>query len=243
MSSSRARVVLLDVEGTTTPIDFVYSTLFPFARERAKSFLEARGEEHDVRADAEALYAEREREPDAEAPAVGLGSTDSVARYVAWLMDRDRKSTALKSLQGKIWQEGYTAGLLTSVVFDDVPRALARWSQAGRRIAIYSSGSVLAQKLLFAHTGHGDLTLRIGEYFDTNVGPKTTAASYAAISRRLGCAPSEILFLSDAPAELDAAIEAGLAVTLVVRPGNRAVHSLLDVPVATTFDDVLPDRD
>jgi enolase-phosphatase E1 len=153
-----------------------------------------------------------------DSPQAGLEST---VAYIQWLMDRDRKSTALKSLQGKIWEEGCGSGQLRSAVFDDVPGALRRWHSQRRSIAVFSSGSVLAQRLLFAHTIVGDLTPYLFRYFDTTTGPKTDASSYRTIQRALQQLPSEIVFISDVAAELDAAASAGLQVLLCERAGNH----------------------
>jgi enolase-phosphatase E1 len=152
-------------------------------------------------------------------------------------MSQDRKSTALKSLQGKIWEAGYLNGRLHSEVYPDVPPAFARWTRQQKRIYIYSSGSVLAQQLLFAHTANGDLTGYISGYFDTTTGPKKVAASYQSIAEAIGCPAAEVLFLSDVTGELDAATDAGMQTTLCVRPGNaetqsdthRAVQTFADV--------------
>jgi enolase-phosphatase E1 len=135
-------------------------------------------------------------------------------------MDLDRKSPSLKSLQGLIWARGYRSGELTSEIFPDVGPALERWRAAGLRVAIYSSGSVLAQRLLFGHTPAGDLTPLFSGFFDTAVGPKTSADSYRAIALALECAPARLLFVSDVVAELDAAHAAGCRTALAVRPGN-----------------------
>src|SRR5262249_49490462 len=160
------------------------------------------------------------------------------ARYVHWLMDRDRKSTPLKSLQGKIWEAGYRSGELRGRVFDDVPPALIEWSEQGKRIAIYSSGSVLAQRLLFGCTDAGDLTRFITSYFDTAVGDKREAGSYRLIAEALETEPTRIVFISDVANELAAAESAGLSVLLSIRPGNpaqdnanayRAIHSFAEV--------------
>jgi enolase-phosphatase E1 len=143
-------------------------------------------------------------------------------------MDQDRKSTPLKSLQGKIWEEGYRSGELRSQVFDDVPPAFERWNKEQKLVCIYSSGSVLAQKLLFAYTNAGDLTKYIFNYFDTTIGSKVESGSYLAIAGRLGLPPAEIVFASDVVAELDAAHAAGLRTVCVVRPGNRPIeHPIL----------------
>ncbi|HEU4387047.1 MAG TPA: acireductone synthase, partial [Blastocatellia bacterium] len=152
-------IILLDIEGTTTPVSFVYEVLFPFARERARGFLLEhwhRSEpDHDIRADLARLTEEnrQDRNTGFNPPALSedsrekTGYIESVVAYVHWLMDQDRKSTGLKSLQGKIWDEGYRSGLLVGEVFDDVPRAFERWQRRGKRICIFSSGSVFAQQL------------------------------------------------------------------------------------------------
>jgi enolase-phosphatase E1 len=136
-------------------------------------------------------------------------------------MERDRKSTGLKLLQGLIWEEGYTRGEICGHVYPDVPPALKAWRQAGRRLRIFSSGSVRAQQLLFGHTDDGDLTPLFEGFHDTLTGPKQDPAAYAAIARAFALPPGEILFLSDVIAELDAAARAGFQTGLLARPGNR----------------------
>jgi enolase-phosphatase E1 len=152
-------------------------------------------------------------------PSVGIPIT---LRYIFWLMDRDRKSTALKSLQGRIWKAGFESGELKGTLFADVPDALRRWS-ADASVAIYSSGSVEAQRLLFRHSIFGDLTGLISAYFDTRTGPKQASASYTAIAAAMNAEPGEVLFLSDVVRELDAAREAGCQTRLVMREGNAPV--------------------
>ena len=137
-------------------------------------------------------------------------------------MDRDRKSTALKSLQGRIWKGGFERGELKGTLFDDVPGALERWSSVGH-VAIYSSGSVAAQLLLFRHSNFGDLTGLISGYFDTRTGPKIATGSYASIANAMDCEVREVMFFSDAVRELDAAREAGCHTRLVMREGNAPV--------------------
>jgi enolase-phosphatase E1 len=231
--------ILLDIEGTTTPVDFVTRVLFPYAREGVAEFLTRRGAEPDVQADVAGLRAEREADERAGAsPPVWRedAPTDSAVAYVRWLMDRDRKSTALKSLQGRTWEEGYGAGHLRGQVYPDVPRAFARWRAQGRDLAIFSSGSVLAQKLLFSGSEAGDLTQAIRAFFDTTTGAKNDPESYRKIAAALGQAPAAVLFLSDVTAELDAARAAGLATGLCVREGNAPPAA--DHPVVRTLDEV-----
>jgi enolase-phosphatase E1 len=145
-------------------------------------------------------------------------------KYIYWLMDRDRKSTALKSLQGKIWKAGFESGELKGTLFPDVLPALERWSKEAK-VAIYSSGSVEAQKLLFRYSNYGDLTPLLSGHFDTRTGAKTASASYAAIAAAMDVAPGEVLFFSDVVREVDAAREAGCVTRLVVRPGNPPVDN------------------
>jgi enolase-phosphatase E1 len=242
--AGRIRAILLDIEGTTTPVDYVTRVLFPYARERVRDFLGRRGTDPAVRADVAGLRAEHDADDRAGAapppwhdrsPAESL---DSAVAYVHWLMDRDRKSTALKALQGRIWDEGYQAGHLRGQVYPDVPRAFVRWRAQGRDVAIFSSGSVLAQKLLFSRSEAGDFTPFLRAYFDTTTGAKGDAESYRKIARDLGQAPEAVLFLSDVTAELDAARAAGMTTGLCVREGGRPDSP--GHPVVRSFDEVLP---
>jgi enolase-phosphatase E1 len=208
--------VVLDIEGTTTPIAFVYEELFPFARERLEQAVARAGEDDEIAAAVERLRAEHEEERRA---GVDLADFDG-AGYARWLMDEDRKSPGLKALQGRIWLDGYRAGELRGRVFDDVPDALRAWRDAGLRLRVYSSGSVLAQKLLFSTTPAGDLTGLFEGFHDTSTGPKLEPASYRAIADAFGLPPERVLFLSDHAGELDAARAAGLVTLCLERPGN-----------------------
>lgn len=222
-----AGAILLDIEGTTTPISFVYDVLFPYARSHAGSFLAPHPSSPEVLSDLAGLRKEHEEDlrkglsPPELQQSPEESRLESFVGYIHWLMDRDRKTTALKSLQGKIWEDGYRTGKLKGEVFEDVPRALGRWQAHERDVLIFSSGSVLAQKLLFAHTTAGDLTGFIRAYFDTGVGAKGEPVSYQRIAAECRRLPSEILFISDVTSELDAAASAGMATLLCVRPGNH----------------------
>jgi enolase-phosphatase E1 len=243
MTDANVGAILLDIEGTTTPVAFVYEVLFPYARLHLQEFLQRlepadllsgvvrdlRKEHHDdiVRGEAPPVWHSDSPE----------SVVKSAMNYVSWLMDQDRKSTALKSLQGLIWEDGYLSGNLRGEVYRDVAPAFARWTEQGKRVYIYSSGSVLAQKLLFAHTTDGDLTGYLSGYFDTTTGAKRDPASYQSISRQIDVAAAEILFLSDVTAELEAARSSGLKTTLCVRPGNAEANweSLVH-----NFDSIFP---
>lgn len=224
------RAILLDIEGTTTPISFVHDVLFPYSRQHLSSYLKQHAGSPGLVDDLKALNVEFSNDllQDQNPPPL-------IEAYVFWLIDRDRKSPALKSLQGKIWQQGYADGSLRAPVFIDVRPAMERWIAAGKSVNIFSSGSVLAQKLLFANTDHGDLTQLISNYFDTQVGKKGERESYQKIAGKLSVETSNVLFISDITAELDAAAAAGMASALCVRPGNyeqpRSNHQRIE-----TFD-------
>jgi enolase-phosphatase E1 len=218
--------IVLDIEGTTTPIAFVRDVLFPFARAGLRSYLHDERHAGDLDEIIPRLKAEHATDvvtgarPPRWQDASREELLESVDAYARWLMDQDRKSPGLKLLQGHIWEIGYRAGALTGDVFPDTAPAIRRWREAGIDVAIYSSGSVLAQRRLFESTPDGDLTGLIRAFFDTAVGPKTSQESYGRIARALGHEPSQLLFLSDVTAELAAARAAGFQVVLSVRPGN-----------------------
>jgi enolase-phosphatase E1 len=219
--------ILLDIEGTTTPIDFVYKVLFPYARARMSGFLTRHADDEEVRAAASDLLAEKgkdEGRTQVSSPTpdrLDESQLETIAAYAQKLIDEDRKLTALKTIQGRIWEEGYRGDRLRGQVFPDVAPNLRRWREEGRTTCVYSSGSVLAQKLLFANTEAGDLTEFIEEFFDTRVGRKTEPSSYRNIAELLARRPAEVLFISDVVAELDAASAAGVQTLLCVRPGNH----------------------
>lgn len=230
-----SKVMLLDIEGTTTPIDFVYQILFPYARRHLQTYLA----EHWNEAQADIAQLQAEHATDVQQglqpPTLNISQLKSVVAYLNWLMDRDRKSTPLKSLQGKIWEEGYRNGELKSQVFADVPPAFARWIEQQKRICIFSSGSVLAQKLLFTYTEYGDLSRFISGWFDTKIGAKKEAESYARIAAASGVEPHEVVFISDVTAELAAARVAGMQTILSLRPGNHPQEGGENFPCVETF--------
>jgi enolase-phosphatase E1 len=238
------QVILLDIEGTTTPVDFVYQTLFPYARRHLADYLSENFSRDEMQPILAQLFEEHSRDvaanlqPPALAGEPAQAALASATEYLYWLMERDRKSTPLKTLQGKIWQMGYEAGELFSAVYDDVLPAFLKWKSQKKTLAIFSSGSVLAQKLLFAHTSAGDLGRYLSAYFDTHIGAKIEAESYRRIAEALQFPPSEALFFSDVVAELDAARAAGLQTALCIRPGNapqpaggphRVIHSFAEM--------------
>lgn len=244
------RGVLLDIEGTAGSLAFVRETLFPYAQRELRAFLARRWSAPEVAAareqiardaGAESFQAWLEAPPD-DGPGP-VSPRERLAGSVLRLMQADAKRPGLKLLQGLIWEEGYHSGALRAHVYPDVPPALAAWKAAGLKTYIYSSGSIHAQNLYFAHTRAGDLRPFLDGNFDTLTGPKREAASYAAIADAMRLPAGEILFVSDAPAELAAARRAGLAVALAVRPGNPAPPLEAErFPWLESFAEVLPVR-
>ncbi|MFW5965889.1 MAG: acireductone synthase [Persicimonas sp.] len=246
--SSDYKAVLLDIEGTVTPIEFVYEVLFPYAQRELQSYLERHWNNPEVRRDIDQIVdhiAQSARTGDHDLPAlVDRDQTNieafrsAVIEHITWQMENDQKLTPLKRLQGRMWRDGYQRGELVAPVFDDVPRAFERWNEAGLPIYIYSSGSVEAQKLLFEHTNHGDLLDYLSGYFDTTTGHKKESDSYAKIATEVDCAPGKILFVTDNLEEARAARTASMQVAISQRPGNPTLPDH-DFPVIESFDPLL----
>jgi enolase-phosphatase E1 len=216
------RGILLDIEGTTSSISFVYDVMFPFVRRELGDFVHARWGDPDLIVALQRTASDLGHESLSDWCAAA-GNVPNLCGDVLKMMDDDVKATGLKQLQGLVWEAGYKSGELVSHVYDDLPPALKRWNAAGRDVRIYSSGSVQAQKLFFGHTAQGDLLPLFRGHYDTTTGPKKEAASYTKIAVECQLPPGEILFLSDVIAELAAAKEAGLKTALVKRPGNAAI--------------------
>ena len=255
MAEPVIRCILLDIEGTTCPVSFVASVLFPYARERLASYLEANQGDPEVQALLAATQAAFAADPNAEVVALRQGSpipghppaeqkqlqpgqTNSpLVAYLQWLIDHDIKFPALKELQGRIWASGYASGDLVAPLFDDVAPTLHHWHRDGYQLAVYSSGSVAAQQLLYRHSQNGNLESLFSHWFDTRIGSKQATASYSAIAEVLQLEPAEILFVSDALAEIEAAHGIGMAVVFSDRQGNpgrdpgpfNAIQSLAEI--------------
>jgi len=202
------RAIVTDIEGTTSDIRFVHNVLFPYARERLAKFVSAEQYNEPVRTILQNLREE-----------TGQSQADTAAliEVLFAFMDEDRKSTALKALQGIIWRDGYLNGDFTGHLYPDVLPQLEKWKAQGLDLYVYSSGSVEAQKLLFGYSDEGDITHLFSGYFDTRVGAKREVQSYQAIAAQLGLPPSSILFLSDIHQELDAAEQAGFRTLQLIR--------------------------
>ena len=239
--SPSPRGILLDIEGTTSSISFVYDVMFPYARKHFASYLA----EHwntpavdaalplladDLAADSvEAMFGD-DKDSDAQQKIV-------VARLIQ-LMDDDVKATGLKKIQGLVWQAGFHSGEMVAHVYDDVRPALEAWKATGIDIRIYSSGSVHAQHLFFQHSVAGDLLPFFSGHYDTTTGAKADADSYRAIANEFGLPSEEILFVSDVVAELEGALAAGMQTVLSIRAGNKAVENADKYTAVTSFDEI-----
>jgi len=222
-NEEQVRLLLLDIEGTTTPVDFVYKTLFPYASQKLETFLREHERNPEIRNLMEEMREQQELDlrNGLEPPPWKSDSEEERLRacvaYGLWLIERDSKCTPLKLLEGKIWQRGYECGEIKGEVYADVPAAFERWKRQKRIICIYSSGSALAQRLLFRSTSYGDLTDHISLYFDTRVGAKAEPDSYCRIAGSFAHRPERFLFISDALKEIEAARGAGMRTLLCER--------------------------
>lgn len=226
--------ILTDIEGTTSSISFVKDVLFPYARSELPRFVHEHGHELEVRHWLDMVATEHG----------AICNDDVIVETLQGWIDQDRKHTALKSLQGMIWKAGYRSRDFTAHLYPDVAPRLQAWHQAGHRLAVYSSGSVSAQKLLFGNSDDGDLSGLFGAWFDTEVGHKRDADSYRLIADALHRSPADILFLSDVVAELDAARDAGMRTILLDRredyPEPRTCDDTHGHVRVESFDEINP---
>lgn len=220
------QAILTDIEGTTSSLSFVKDVLFPYSRAHLADFVRAQAHTPTVRAQLDEVSRLAGRT---------LTLDEVIAQLIAWI-DADKKITPLKALQGLIWEAGYKQGDYQGHMYEDAVRQLRAWKQRGLKLYVFSSGSVLAQKLLFGHTAWGDLTPLFSDYFDTTIGNKREAAAYHAIAGKIDLPPADILFLSDIREELDAAHAAGMHTVWLVRDGAPPTDARH--PLARNFDEV-----
>ncbi len=243
---SKIRIIILDIEGTTTNADFVYLTLFPYANRMLEIFLRQHYSEPEIKSLIQDLYRQHQLDDDQGLlPSIWINETEesdlnSVVKYCRWMMSNDRKFSALKTLQGKIWNEGYSTGELHGQVYSDVPSAFKRWKRQNRKICIFSSGSVLAQRLLFSTIPSGDLTTYISAFFDTEIGAKTESRSYKNIASSMSHHSNDFLFISDTIKEIVAANEAGMRAILCKRDIHNFESSQTN-NVIHSFEEIFPD--
>jgi enolase-phosphatase E1 len=221
------KAIVTDIEGTTSSILFVKDVLFPYARANIADYVRSHTDDPQVKP----LLDDVCKEVGSE-----LSTEQIIAQLIQWI-DEDKKATPLKSLQGMIWEAGYRQGDFKGHLYPDAAQNLKAWKAQGLDLYIYSSGSVYAQKLLFAHTEYGDLTPLFSGYFDTHIGGKKEQQSYDNIAGQLAIPASQLLFLSDIKEELDAAKAAGFQTIWLVRdstPDPQAEHRQVD-----SFDQII----
>ncbi|CEG63019.1 Putative Enolase-phosphatase E1 [Rhizopus microsporus] len=241
--------VVLDIEGTITPITFVHETLFPYVTSGLKAFLDRVWDSPELKDQIELLRKQAKQDVDSKLSEAKLIPTEaeaspeeiksSVIENINWQMKADRKIGALKSFQGYMWKEGYESGELRGVIYDDVLPRLDQWIAEGKKIYIYSSGSVPAQKLLVGFSTKGDLSKYFSGYFDTKIGLKIEPESYKKIAQEINKECSSILFVSDNIKEIVAANEVGYQVVISDRPGNAPLGDESKAfKIITSFDQI-----
>ena len=226
MIELKASHLITDIEGTTTDIGFVHRVLFPYSLRHMAEFVASHAQESDVREQLDAVAKRTGANPE---------NLNKLTNHLEQWIDEDRKYTPLKTLQGMIWRQGYEQGDFKGHVYGDAYRQLQQWYDAGVRLYVFSSGSTEAQKLLFGHSEHGDMTSLFADYFDTRTGAKQASESYQQIVEQIEANPSDCVFLSDSAEELDAAAEAGLQTVQIDR---SEVLTEGEHPIAYSFDDI-----
>ena len=219
--------LLLDIEGTTCPVSFVSDVLFPFAKQELSHYIKQHWDKspdnEQIKAAKKEWLDDRSTESVQIKQQVIKGESeemDGLIQYLKHLISIDKKSTALKDLQGKIWEHGYNNGDLKSQLFPETAECLREWRKQGLALSVYSSGSIQAQKLLYRHSPAGDLEKLFSHWFDTHTGPKKSTESYIKIAEQLGSSPNKIWFVSDNGAECDSARSAGMHTLFSLRDGN-----------------------
>ncbi|KAL1461216.1 hypothetical protein WDU94_013135 [Cyamophila willieti] len=240
----KKKAILLDIEGTTTSISFVKDVLFPYVKTHLESYLNKNWNTDEMKLDIKLLAEQADQDIVNNVPGVvPVKETESeqalkqsIISNVLWQMSLDRKTKALKTLQGHIWLDGYNDGQLVGHIYPDVFPCLLKWKDAGLKLYIYSSGSVAAQKLLFKHTEHGDLLHLFSGFFDTGVGPKVESTSYRNILNEVSCDPDQVVFLTDIVKEAEAANVSGITPILLVRDGP--LSSTSQFTQVSSFDQI-----
>ena len=233
------KAILLDIEGTTSSVSFVYDVMFPYVRNELERFLDEHWEHVDLQLACEQIAQDAGHAGlEAWCGPNSMDQRENIRYEVIRLMDGDVKATGLKQLQGLIWRDAFESGGMQAHVYPEVPTCLRAWRDAGLDLRVYSSGSIQAQRLFFAHTEVGDLLPLFTGHYDTTVGAKKEAVSYERITHDWGMPPDDILFISDVLAELAAAKSAGLHTALSIRPGNADITAEHSHPTLYSFDEL-----
>ncbi|NBU98665.1 MAG: acireductone synthase [Spirochaetia bacterium] len=234
MNSSEINHFLFDIEGTTAPISFVHEVLFPYSKNNLLSYLQKNKISNLIFSN---LQEDHKKDKNSNLYKSSLeNSADSLFSYLEFLISVDRKNAGLKEIQGEIWKQGYESGDIKSQIFQDTLDFFQFIKKNNKQINIYSSGSILAQKLIFKYSNLGDMSSYITNYFDTGVGPKRDSNSYLAISKALNCSPNEIIFFTDIQEEADSALSIGIKSYLMLRKGNSPLE-LIKHPTLNSFSE------
>lgn len=231
------KLILTDIEGTTSSISFVKDVLFPYAAKHLPSYVRSHINDDTVQA---ALQQTAELAAE-DGETLDVSDTDAlIAKLLQWI-NEDRKATPLKTLQGLIWKTGYENGDYQAHMYPDATEYLKKWHREGMPLYVYSSGSVKAQKLFFGYSQDGDLLPLFSGHFDTLMGGKRETQSYLNILAELqkthaDLNAKDVLFLSDIKEELDAAKEVGIQTVWLIREDeipadaeHKAVKSFAEI--------------
>ena len=224
MNSTEIRHFLFDIEGTTAPISFVHEILFPYSKNNLLNYLQKNKISNLIFSNLKEDHEKDKYSNHYKSPLEN--SADSLFSYLEFLISVDRKNAGLKEIQGEIWKQGYESGDIKSLIFPDTLDFFQLIKKNNKQINIYSSGSILAQKLIFKYSNLGDMSSYITNYFDTGVGPKRDSNSYLTISKALNCSPNEIIFFTDIQEEADSALSIGIKSYIILRKGNSPIESI-----------------
>lgn len=216
MILQKPKLILTDIEGTTTSISFVADELFPYFRNNIHDLTQLKHHPVVEQAFIETIHLALEVDHET------ISTDEEIIRKLHQWSVEDRKITPLKAVQGVLWEKGYKDGTLKGHVYPEVAAALQNWHAAGIGLGVFSSGSIAAQQLIFGYSIAGDLTPLFSNYFDTTTGGKRDTTTYLKIAELLTVSPENILFLSDIKEELEAANTAGFETIQLVRPGTTA---------------------
>ena len=222
------KAILIDIEGTVSPISFVKDVLFPYSEEKMEKFIKENKDKHEIKNILQQVQEIEGKEMD----------IDEIIQTLKRWIKEDRKIAPLKDIQGFIWKEGFESGQIKAPLYEDAYRKMKEWKEKGYKLYIYSSGSVQAQKLFFSHTDKGNILNWFSGHFDTKIGNKKETQSYRKIAQEIGLKPEEILFLSDNPDEIKAAAQAGMKVYRLVRPQDTEYIENFEYPQIKSFDEV-----
>ncbi|WP_029520994.1 acireductone synthase [Persephonella sp. IF05-L8] len=222
------KAILIDIEGTVSPISFVKDVLFPYSEEKMEKFIKENKDKPEIKNILQQVQEIEGKEMD----------IDEIIQTLKRWIKEDRKIAPLKDIQGFIWKEGFENGQIKAPLYEDAYRKMKEWKEKVYKLYIYSSGSVQAQKLFFSHTDKGNILNWFSGHFDTKIGNKKETQSYRKIAQEIGLKPEEILFLSDNPDEIKAAAQAGMKVYRLVRPQDTEYIENFEYPQIKSFDEV-----